>query len=49
MKWTGLFAKYVVQSKVRILFSGMLGYRTKHPWHLVDEAQEKFDPDHTCE
>ena len=24
-------------------------YRTEHPWHLVADAKEKFDPDRTCE
>ena len=24
-------------------------YRTEHPWHLVEDAKEKFDPDRTCE
>ena len=26
-----------------------MNYRTGHPWHLVPEAQQKFDPDNTCE
>jgi len=52
--WTNLeMVKHLSASPDKIysdsheMDGGMLGYRTKHPWHLVDEAQEKFDPDHT--